>query len=418
MRPVCLFPLALAALLAAPSAAQEAPADAPTVFVDCRTFGCDEDFFQTEVGFARYVRDRADADVYVLVTEERTGGGGPRLTLFVEGRRGLAGRRDTLTTTLPVDATADDARGALARRLALGIAALTADTPLADRLRITAADTGAGAEPAASPADDPWDGWVFRLSGSGFFNGEQRTRFANVYGDVTAERVTEAWKLSVYAFGSRSRNEFEIDSATTFTSTSSGYGGNGRVVRSLSGHWSAGVTASARASSYENYDLVAEAGPAVEYDLFPYRESTRRQLRFLYALSLQAADYTERTIFGRTSEVRPRHALTTAAAFTQPWGSVDAALVLSQALDRPEKNRAQLRGTVSLRLARGLSFDLSGSYARVRDQLYLAAGDLPPEEILTQQRALATSYTYFGSVGLSYTFGSVFNSVVNPRFGG
>jgi len=39
------------------------------------------------------------------------------------------------------------------------------------------------------------------------------------------------------------------------------------------------------------------------------------------------------------------------------------------------------------------------------------------EEILLQRRELATSYSYFASVGLSYSFGSIFSNVVNPRFG-
>jgi hypothetical protein len=33
-------------------------------------------------------------------------------------------------------------------------------------------------------------------------------------------------------------------------------------------------------------------------------------------------------------------------------------------------------------------------------------------------RQLATSYTYFINLGLSYSFGSIFNNIVNPRFGG
>jgi len=40
------------------------------------------------------------------------------------------------------------------------------------------------------------------------------------------------------------------------------------------------------------------------------------------------------------------------------------------------------------------------------------------QEILVRQRQLATSYRYGVSVGLSYTFGSIFNNVVNPRFEG
>jgi hypothetical protein len=39
------------------------------------------------------------------------------------------------------------------------------------------------------------------------------------------------------------------------------------------------------------------------------------------------------------------------------------------------------------------------------------------EEVLLQRRQLETGYSYFFSVGLSYTFGSIFTNVVNPRFG-
>jgi hypothetical protein len=34
-----------------------------------------------------------------------------------------------------------------------------------------------------------------------------------------------------------------------------------------------------------------------------------------------------------------------------------------------------------------------------------------------RQRQLATSYSYSVYFGVSYTFGSIFNNVVNPRFG-
>jgi hypothetical protein len=54
----------------------------------------------------------------------------------------------------------------------------------------------------------------------------------------------------------------------------------------------------------------------------------------------------------------------------------------------------------------------------LRDQLYLPRGNLSDEERLLRLRQLATSYNYFVQVGLSYSFGSIFNNIVNPRFGG
>lgn len=56
--------------------------------------------------------------------------------------------------------------------------------------------------------------------------------------------------------------------------------------------------------------------------------------------------------------------------------------------------------------------------ARIRDQIDLEAGDATEEEILTRQRELQSDFEYNVRVGFSYTFGSIFSNVVNPRFGG
>ncbi len=128
--------------------------------------------------------------------------------------------------------------------------------------------------------------------------------------------------------------------------------------------------------------------------------------------------YADTTIFGRTAEVNAEHALSVAAVFAQPWGSTDVGASASQYLTRPEFYNAGVFGNVDLRVARGLSLRLSGSATLVRDQLNLPALDPSDEEVLTQQRELATSFRYFASVGVSYSFGSIYNQVVNRRFGG
>ena len=56
------------------------------------------------------------------------------------------------------------------------------------------------------------------------------------------------------------------------------------------------------------------------------------------------------------------------------------------------------------------------SYERVRDQLSLSAAGIDPSDILLRLRELKTSYRYDISGGLSYTFGSIYDNVVNPRF--
>jgi hypothetical protein len=59
---------------------------------------------------------------------------------------------------------------------------------------------------------------------------------------------------------------------------------------------------------------------------------------------------------------------------------------------------------------------MDGGWSRIRDQIYLRAGEATDEEILLRRRQLATGYRYRFSAGLSYTFGSIFNNVVNTRF--
>ena len=82
------------------------------------------------------------------------------------------------------------------------------------------------------------------------------------------------------------------------------------------------------------------------------------------------------------------------------------------------KHRVRLVGEFVLRVFRGLSLDFVGSVTRIRDQLALPMGGASAEEILLRRRELATSYRYNGSLRLSYTFGSIYSNVVNPRFGG
>ena len=57
-----------------------------------------------------------------------------------------------------------------------------------------------------------------------------------------------------------------------------------------------------------------------------------------------------------------------------------------------------------------------GRYSAIHDQLNLNKSGASDEDILLQRRALESQYSYSMSVGLSYSFGSIYNNVVNPRF--
>jgi len=98
-----------------PAAAQTGERSARLkVFLDC--FRCDFDFIRTEIPWVDYMRDRADADVHVLVTQQSTGAGGQQYTLDFIGLDAFAARSDTLVYTSDREDTDDTRRRGLARR--------------------------------------------------------------------------------------------------------------------------------------------------------------------------------------------------------------------------------------------------------------------------------------------------------------
>ncbi len=189
------------------------------------------------------------------------------------------------------------------------------------------------------------------------------------------------------------------------------------IVRSLTDHWSAGIFGSASGSTYDNTELVLSAMPAVEYNLFPYSESTRQQLRFLYIIGWNSNRYMEETIFNKTSEMLFGQKLSVTLDVRKTWGSAEVSVEGSHYFHDFSKRRLEVFGEVSLRLFEGLSLDVFGGYSRIHDQLSLPKGGATTEEVLLRRTELETNYQYFASIGLSYTFGSIYSNIVNPRFG-
>jgi hypothetical protein len=409
--------------LAAPARAQEAPPKPPApapvrVFIDCQSASCDYEYFRTEIAFVDHVRDRKDADVHVLITGQATGSGGREYSLKFIGLGRFQGVDATMVYAASVDATDDVIRKALVQHLTLGLVRYAAESPAGARLAVkyTPETAKAGGQDRQA-GRDPWDFWVFRLSGNGFFNGEESTSSKSFGASASANRTTEAWKINTSFSGHYNSSEYDLGGGEMFTSVTKNYNGSGRVVKSLGPHWAAAVSGEASRSTYSNQDLAVGGGGGVEYDLFPYAESTRRQLRFQWTAAVTAYDYTEETVYGKMSETVPTHSAGVSLDLKQPWGQVGTMVDFTQALNDLSQYRLGVYGGIDVRLFKGFSLNLSGDYSRVRDQRYLPNAGASDEEILVRMRELATGYRYFFVVGVSYSFGSIFNNVVNPRFG-
>ena len=405
--------------------AQEAPvahAPAPFVFLDCHTRLCDFSHFRREITFVNWVRDRQDADVHVLATQQRTAGGGSRITLTLIGLRELTGRSDTLFVVTNADDTYEEERAELTRVLALSLVPYVWRSDVFRRLSLDyLQEADLSAATGVQEIHDPWDYWVFRIGVSGSVEGESQERFLSGRASFDASRITEDLKLEFEIDASGNRSEFDfvdVDEGidTTYVSVRTFYGFEALAVWSLGQHWSAGGLADISRSSTRNLDLGIEAGPAIEYNVFPYDESTYRRLTVRYIVGVAAFNYADTTIFDLTAEVRPAHALEVEVGVQQPWGTIHASLDAYQYLHDLSKHSVSLGGGIDVRVVRGLDFEVGGFFARVKDQLYLSKVGLTPEEVLLQQRERGTDFRFGMELGLSFRFGSKFNNVVNPRF--
>ena len=177
------------------------------------------------------------------------------------------------------------------------------------------------------------------------------------------------------------------------------------------------ASATAYSSIFDNYKINASLAPAFEYNLFPYAESTKRQIRIEYKIGARHNEYNEETIYNRLDETLLFENLGIAAKFQEQWGSVSARINGSHYFHNFNINRLNFRLDLNLRLFKGFSWRISGNLSLIHDQISLPLGNASEEDILLSQRQLQTGYRYWASTGINYTFGSIYNSIVNPRFG-
>lgn len=400
-------------LVGGPAEARQRP-ERVRVFLDCQA-PCDADHVRQEISFVEYVRDRVDSDVHVLITREPAGAGASVYTVQFLGRGRFAGIDEELRyASSSVDTEAEE-RAGLTQTIRLGLVRYVARTPTGERVRLVY-------EPAVedvpdAPVDDPWKGWVFRSGLSGNLVGEETTQSYSISGSQSASHVSEGWKGGVTVEGSYARSEFEVSDTNTITSSRSRAKAEWLMVRTIGEHWGLGFRGSATVSSFDNYDMFFRLAPAVEYNVFPYSESSEHELRFLYSAGLDVLNYEERTVFGVLEETLNDQTLSIILSMTEPWGSATGGIEASHYLDDFDKNRLTAFGFLEVRVFRGLSLFVGGDASRIRDQINLPAEEATEEEILLRERVLSTPFSYSMQAGLSFTFGSIYTSVVNTRFG-
>jgi hypothetical protein len=380
------------------------------VFLDCDS--CDLDYIKTEITFVNYVRDRLEAQVHVLITTQATGSGGWEYTVTFIGQNQCRDLTDIQKYFSAQSDTEDDVRRGLVRTLKLGLMSYVGRTPIACRIAVDYTKPG-----ASGPVRDRWNSWVFGLTGSGYFSGESTYMSRMVDFSFSANRVTLGSKVKLGLSVDNSKQRYEIEDAT-ITGKSSSRQASGLFVKSLGEHWSAGVSFDVESSLYSNIDLGLEVAPAVEYNLFPYSQSTRRQLRALYSLALNPVRYTELTVFGKLRETLLKQELSLTLDLREKFGTISVSAEGSNYLHALNQYRVDTFGIVNLRLYKGLSVYVLGGKSWYHDSQRSLLGREPTyEEQLLRLRELPMTSNHFVAVGFQFQFGSIFTNVINPRFG-
>lgn len=384
--------------------------DIIAVFLD---FFYHQQYVRETLTFVNYVRDRELADLHIMMTRHGGGTAGENYVMSFIGRRRFEGMNNVITYWAPGTNTTDETRRGLVEMIRMGLVPYLAATSMVDQMSVSIY----GGQPVQRVAvEDPWKNWVFEIFGGANFNKEARQdRFDSRWG-FSADKVSEEWKIRIRPYFNLNERNFKTTDDRVITSRSHRHGFQGNFIRSINQHWSAGLFVRMLSSTFHNMRFNVEATPGIEYSLYPYSESTRKAITFVYRLGAGQHYYIEETIFLKEEEFLANQSLDISVRFQQPWGSFRAGVSGSHYFHDFTSNRTELFARLDLRVIRGLSLNVGGTFDFINDLVALPAGDLSLEEILLQQRRQATNYQVSGSIGLAYSWGSQFTNVVNTRF--
>jgi len=378
------------------------------VFLSCR---CDDDFLKQNTLFFDYVRDMSLSDIEVFVFEITNASGGRNYSFNFNGKNNFLNKEYEINAIIPQNISLNKSREILLNTYKLGLASFLSNTDYQNLINVN------------FPHDkiitnkkkiDNWNNWVFELYGSFNFENEKSISEEEYNLGFDIDRVTDMWRL---------RSDFELDRSIKFfsggeqnySSERESLNFSGSLVRSISNHFSTGFFSSFTQDTFRNYKSSINISPAVEYNFIPYKEVLTREVTLAYKLGYNIYNYIDETIYEFEDQKMFNHSLTLNLRFREKWGSVYSYLVASQFLDLPEQNRLTINNNINLRIVRGLSLRISAYFRFIRDQINLPKGQASVEDLLLRQRQISTNFQNRISMGLSYTFGSIFNNIVNNR---
>ena len=393
--------------------AQENPEDKKQIdfFLEC--YACDFTFVRQKLDFVSFVRDPKLADVHILSSHSHTGSGGRIFFIEFIGMKTFEGQNFKYEYTAEQSETDDETRKGLLKLIQTGILQYYSKAGLLKQLEI---DLGKNEyTEIVSTVEDPWKLWVFRIEAGSFFQKEETQNQYSFNTEIRIDKVTEVWKTRLEGQYQIYREKY-YDDGEKIENNQNETELNGNYILSLSPHWSAGIFARYSSRTYLNIKHQYEFAPGIEYNIFPWDVSNRKIFTLRYQAGIRNYYYNEVTIYDKLQELLFYEQFSLNLELVQPWGTLESRLEGRHYFHDFSKNRLSLETQLSVRLTKQFSVFGEIEMQFVHDQLYLPKGDASLEDILLQRRKQATTYELGGRLGLRFTFGSIYNSVVNERF--
>lgn len=384
--------------------------NAPKVFIDCEE--CDIDHIRTEISFVNFVTESKNSDIHVIIISQPTGSGGQFFTFYLIGQNNFASKSDTITFNTSPDDTFSVIRQKINHYLKLGLVPFMKSSPLAEFLTISFN----APEKDPIPLIDKWRHWVFKLKLDGSAAGQDSYRAYSLNSSVFADKITPDFKTGFYLTYGYSELDYRPD--YNYLSQHSAVDFQNMTVFSLNDHWSTGFKVRTFKSTFMNTDLMTSVSPAIEYNVFPYSQATRKQILLNYSIGPQYYNYIDTTyLYNAVEDLLWMHNLSLVSEYIQKWGRIRFTAGYSNFLHDFTLNNLRMIGTLGLRIIKGLEVSFSGSYSIINDQHFLPKTGPTIEDVLLRRRQLPSSYSFRANISISYTFGSIYSNVVNPRFG-
>lgn len=374
--------------------------------------GISRDYMKREIRFVNYVRDPRMADVYVLITSQSTGSGGREYTITYQGQNDYEGIDDTLKFIRNRTDTYEIYRQGLIKVIKQGLMRYVATTPTINDISISYKSSISEAVLQV----DKWKKWVFSIGFDAEVDGERHEKQYNFDLSLSANKITEKWKFTSYFSYGYDEDRFEHE-GETIKDIRRRLRVRSRLAKKMGEHWALGVNGNLNSDIRYNNKLSVEFTPTVEFNLYPYSEFSRRQFPIRLGIAFNYHDYYAETIYDKKSEFLSKVFMSAANVIRGKWGSVINVLSGSFYIQDFDKNNFEVVSIFNFRLFKGFSTNALIVFNSIHDQLYLEKGALSIEEVLLRRKQLETRYSYFISIGFRYSFGSIFQNIVNPRFG-